>query len=166
MKPPKRTVASPVLSCSDTLYFCCLRSKVWLPCRVTSHTRLDYICQSELSGEHIRDPQIRSAKIKCQECPAINMSIVCMNFRYEDYSHPVSVPSGTPVTNVGLIDINKRWDRHECARGIHHGERVPVGAETLRDFIKKGAGDTFQLRGRKIELVFNVGDERLRGIAA
>jgi hypothetical protein len=37
---PKRSRASPRLSASDTLYFCCLIENVLLPSSLTSHTRL------------------------------------------------------------------------------------------------------------------------------
>ena len=40
MPSPNRTLASPVFSCSETLYFCCLNTNSLLPRSSTSHTRL------------------------------------------------------------------------------------------------------------------------------
>ena len=100
---PNNTVASPVLRASETRYFCCFNVKVLSPCSSTWHTRL---WTSEQRGNKKSERERGSYRLVPPRSSARKvLSTFGVRTRQEIEGmvrYPVSVPSGTPVTKVGL----------------------------------------------------------------
>jgi hypothetical protein len=98
---PNSTVASPVFRASETRNLRCFKVNVLSPCNTTSHTRLR---PSECAGNEVMVQRFtgwfRRDRVQGMCCHFVvnNIKVDMRDVK----RYPVSVPSGTPVTNVGL----------------------------------------------------------------
>jgi hypothetical protein len=90
-------------------------------------------------GQHYL--QIGSAEIKCEE-RAVNLLRTLSEFDSGNDKllklYPVSVPSGTPVTNVGLT-FRREISLRDAGGGdnAHHGHRMAIFAQSdVEQFVK------------------------------
>jgi hypothetical protein len=70
---PNRTVASPVFSASETLYFCCRIENDLSPFRTTLQTRLEWMRKLKLKA--LIDGHIGTPKIEGKEGPEITVKM-------------------------------------------------------------------------------------------
>jgi len=78
--------------------------------------------------------------------------------RGED-AHPVSVPSGTPVTKVELLEDRKMQAKR--GRDGHHCHWVIVVSQTNFEFIEEGFREINKGVWDELELVINVVEDAL-----
>ena len=149
---PNKTVASPVLRASETRYFCDFNVKVLSPFSSTWHTRLQpggrSKCQCEWGvekekregGEGCSGLQVGSAEIECKKRAVKFFLVFGVRYRANvltdrkrwEMRYPVSVPSGTPVTNVGLVREKKgSIDRDRDKLVSHKGTCEYVSKELI-----------------------------------
>jgi hypothetical protein len=112
--------------------------------------------------------QIGSAEIKCEKRAVMNTLKVGTWQQLETMCYPVSVPSGTPVTNVGLEKFKGEDDiDHKIPEGlketgrVHHSHLVTIIAQSeVEEIVKMGRdGNEHMLVER--ELLLDVGKQRV-----
>lgn len=74
-----------------------------------------------------KNSQVRPTEIKGEESANVLLSIRQGNAKDPEYTHPVSVPSGTPVTNVGLnVNLKTSIKSERQKESSHHSQRFPI----------------------------------------
>lgn len=72
-------------------------------------------------------------------------------------THPVSEPSGTPVTNVGLQSLSREcMSRTRANAYVHHCHRVVVLSEAEREVLEELGGDAHEILLRQAKLVLDL----------
>ena len=76
-------------------------------------------------------------------------------------TYPVSVPFGTPVTNVGLHTSNEYMHSKADKTGVHHSHRLVIFAQPELKIFQELGGDAHEIILAQAELLFNLFEDAM-----